>query len=317
MKRILSVAGLAALVGLGGLAPAQAQDAMGGELFPPNAKPGECYARVFVPPVYETDTKEVLLSEASEEVKLVPARYETAEERVLVEEASERWEVVPATYGWKTEEVMTKPASKRLQRVPAVYEKVSEQVVDTPAHTIWKKGRGLSETVDNATGEIMCLVEVPATYKTVTKTVLKAPARVEEVEIPAQYTTVKRRVMENPPSVRKVEIPAEYKTVKVTKLVAPPEASRTPVPARYQTVTSRRKVAGGEMAWRAVLCETNTTPQMVAKIQRALSSAGYDAGPADNVLGAQTASALRAFQLSKGLAHGGVTMETLSALGVL
>lgn len=317
MKKILSMVGLAALAGLSTVAPGHAQDAMGSELLPPNAKPGECYARVFVPPVYETDTKEVLLSEASEEVNLIPATYETVEERVLVEEVSERWEVVPATYGWATEEVMTKPASKRLQRVPATYEKVSEQVIDTPAHTIWKKGRGLTETVDNATGEIMCLVEVPATYKTVTKTILKSAARVEEVEIPAQYTTVKRRVMENPPSVRKVEIPAEYKTVKVTKLVSPPEARRTPVPARYQTVSSRHMVAGGKMEWRAVLCETNTTPQMVAKIQRALSSAGYDAGPADNVLGAQTASALRAFQLAKGLAHGGVTMETLQALGVL
>ena len=38
----------------------------------------------------------------------------------------------------------------------------------------------------------MCLVEVPASYKTVEKRVLVSPARTETIEIPAEYETVTR-----------------------------------------------------------------------------------------------------------------------------
>jgi hypothetical protein len=62
---------------------------------------------------------------------------------------------------------------------------------------VWKKGRGPIEKIDAATGEIMCLVEVPATYK----------------------------VMDTPPTTREVTVPAEYKTVKVQKLSRLPSKS--------------------------------------------------------------------------------------------
>lgn len=49
------------------------------------------------------------------------------------------------------------------------FEWVEERVLVKPARKEWKPGRGEVERVDNATGEIMCLVEVPAEYKTVRK----------------------------------------------------------------------------------------------------------------------------------------------------
>ena len=64
-----------------------------GELLPP-AKPGECYARVFIPPTYETRSEEMLKRGASEKLEVIPARYETATEQVLVKAASTRIEVV-------------------------------------------------------------------------------------------------------------------------------------------------------------------------------------------------------------------------------
>jgi len=315
MKQAMSVCavlGLAAVVGI----PVHGQEMMDSDLLPPNAKPGECYARVWVSPVYETETKDTLRKEAAEKVEIIPAQYETVEETVTVREASQRLEIVPATYEWVEETMMVKPARKTLRAVPATYETVTEEVIDTPAHTVWKKGRGLSEKVDNTTGEIMCLVEVPATYKTLSKKVLATPARVEEVEIPAEYKTVKRRVMKSGPTTRTVDIPAEFGTVRVTKLVTPPQTRKIEIPASYQTVTTRKLVQEGQMAWKAVLCETNMTPQMVSRIQSALRSGGYDPGPVDNVLGAKTMSAIRSFQGAKGLAQGGVTMETLAALGL-
>ena len=86
----------------------------GGDLLPP-AEPGQCYARVFVPPTYETRTEDVLKKAATERVEIVPAAYETVEEEVLVEAASTRIEVVPAEYGWVEEQVLVKAASSRLE----------------------------------------------------------------------------------------------------------------------------------------------------------------------------------------------------------
>ena len=103
--------------------------------------------------------------------------------------------------------------------VPAQYEMQQERVLVKEAHTVWKKGRGPIEKIDHATGEIMCLVEVPASYKTVSKRVMVSPPTTKELFIPAEYKTIKKRVMVEPPKERRVEIPAEYKTVKVRKIL--------------------------------------------------------------------------------------------------
>ena len=286
------------------------------ELLPPGAKPGECYARVFVPPTYRTETEKVLLKDAWEKIELVPARWEWVEERVMVEGPSERLEVVPARYDWVEERVLIRPASKKLVEVPAVWETVTEKVLDRPAHTVWKTGRGPLQRVDNATGEIMCLVEVPATYRTVTRRVLKSPATVREVEVPAEYKTVRVRKMVREPEVRKVTVPAKYKTVRVRKMVSPPTEKKVGMPAEYGTVTRRVKVSEGRIEWRPVLCETNATPETIRGIQTRLAALGHDPGPIDGVIGRQTMAAIRSFQKSKGLAEGHLTLETLEALGL-
>ncbi|MGZ3524633.1 MAG: PRC-barrel domain-containing protein [Thermodesulfobacteriota bacterium] len=164
---------------------------------PSDAKPGECYARVFVAPRCETVSEQVLVRAASERVEQIPAKYETVDETVMV-----------------------KPASKKIEEVPAEYKTVDEQVLVEPAHTEWKEGRGAVEKMDLATGKIMCLVEIPAKYKTVQKQVLVKPASTREIEIPAQYETRQVQKMIEPAHENHIEIPAEYKTVEKTEKVA-------------------------------------------------------------------------------------------------
>lgn len=316
-----------------GALPADA--ALAGDLLPPNAAPGECYARVWVEPEYTTRTEQVLSSEASTSINVIPAQYETVTETVLVSAASSRIETIPAVYGeeqetikvrdgkkvWRvaaqnkaapasqallaaasahgidldnasvgmcfhehfvpasyktvTEQVLTKAATESVSIVPAEYEMVEEQVlvreastklinipaeyateeeqiIDKPAHTIWKKGRGPIQKIDEATGEIMCLVEVPATYKTVKRTVLRSPARTETVEIPA-----------------------EYKTVKVRKLVSAAAETRTPIEAQYGEVSRQVVDQDAGFVWHEVsntdhptttrtgnqICLTETAPE--------------------------------------------------------
>ncbi len=287
----------------------------GGELLPP-ATPGQCYARVFVPPTYESQTEEVLASGASETLKVIPARYAMEDQQVLVEAASQRIEVIPAQYEWAEEQVLVKAASSRLEQIEAKYETREEQVLVKPAHTVWKKGSGPIQKVDSATGEIMCLVEVPAEYRTVRTRVQTAPPTTRTVEIPAEYKTIKRQVVSKPATTRTVEIPAKYKTVKVRVVAEPAREQRTPIAAKYQTVSKRIQITPGSMAWREVLCETNTTTNVVRDMQRALGAAGHAPGPIDGIIGRETLAALKGYQQEKRLPTGGVTLATLKSLGV-
>ncbi|MDO6563880.1 peptidoglycan-binding domain-containing protein [Amphritea sp. 1_MG-2023] len=295
------------------LADKAASQGVGSEpLLPPAAKSGECYARVWVEPEYQTYTETVLVKEAGQRVEVVPAQYQTVTERLMVQPASfkmtpvpakydvvkeqklireaeqvwridkslnsapasqnllaaaashgidldaakpgmcfhehyvpaefeqvketvltreayEKVSVVPAKYRWVEKRVMVKEASSRIQEIPAQYKTMTEQVVDVPAHTVWKKGTGPIQKIDQATGEIMCLVDIPATYKTVSREVLVTPA-----------------------STRTIEIPAEYKTVKVQELVSEAREQRMAVPAEYSDVALTKKVHDYEFDWHEV-----------------------------------------------------------------
>lgn len=276
----------------------------------PNAKPGECYAKVIIPAKYETRTEEVVVSEASEKVEVFPAKYNWIEEKMLVEEASfklvptppvyetvndrieiksastnwilttpggrtksagaslvayargaglpadaaapgqcfveyyrpaqfrtdtqqvvqkeasELIEVIAAKYEWVEERILTEEASTRMIKVPATYETVTERIMIAPATTVWKKGRGPKQRIDNTTGEIMCLVEVPAKYK-----------------------TIQKRVIRSAVSSKTVEIPAKYGTQRVRKLIEPAREVRKSVPAEYSEISKRVKVSDESVAW--------------------------------------------------------------------
>ncbi len=324
---------------------------------PAGAKPGECYAEYYQAPEYETIEEKILVKEAANRLKVTSPKYETVKEQVLVREGSEK-----------------------VVEVPAVYETVTEKVLERPAYTTWKKGRGPIQKIDHATGEIMCKVEVPAQYKTITRRVLKTPAGTkkvalepeyktvsvrklaaapeqESVEIPAEYTTYKRtvkksepslswrlagtegpgkatgrklcraeisqstkviykKVIDTPASVKQVEIPAKYTTVRRRKLVAAATEKKIEIPAQTRQVTRRERITESQLAWRPVLCETNATPGFVRQIQQALKEAGFDPGPADGRIGGGTMRAAEAFQRAKNLSTGGLTAETIEALGL-
>ncbi len=291
-------------------------------LLPPKAKPGECYSRVTIPAQYATKTEQVLKSGASERVEIIPAKYGWVEETVMVTPATEKViEVIPASYRTVEERVMVKPPSETIVAVPATYRTETEQQLVSAATTMWKAG--VSEpgapTKMSESGEIMCLVEVPAVYRTVTRKVVDTPATTKTVTIPAEYTTVKRKELVKEASVRKEVIPAVYKTVKVQKLLSPAQTRRIPIEAEYQTVTRQEKVSDAKVEWSRVVCKANSDTQLIRSVQQALQKAGHHPGPIDGRLGAQTLSAVRSFEHSNGLAigsSGAIPYTTLEALGL-
>lgn len=284
---------------------------------PLNAKAGECYARVAIPPKFKTVTERELLSAATEKLEIIPAKYEWVDERVLIKPAHEKVvEVIPAQYRWVEEKVLVKPAAEKVIEVPAEYKWLEEKILVRPASQVWKPGRGAVEKVDNQTGEIMCLVEVPAEYKVIKKKVVAQAAATRKEIIPAEYKTVKRQELVKEPELKKVSVPAQYDTVRVQKLVTPAREIRTPIAAKYQEVERTVKVADGAMQWRSVLCEVNATPEVIRRIQQALKDAGYNPGKIDGVLGPATLRAMNAYQVDNKLAQGGITLDAVRRLGV-
>ena len=317
-SKILHKTAMALALALFATSGAKSQDTVkdGVSLYPPDAKPGECYAKVLVPAKYDVVSEKVLKREASDKITVVPAKFEWVEERILIKEAGETVEVVPTQYRWVEERVMVEPATTRLVPVPAEFETVTERVLDRPEQTVWKKGRGPIERIDGNTGEILCLVVEPATYKTITRTVVKAPASTRQVDVPPVFKTVRRQVVEAPATVVKKNTEAEYSTIRVRKMIEPPKENRVSLPAEFQTVTKRVKVSNERLSWQSILCETNVNEEVVARIQRALDENGFDPGDIDGVLGSATLSAVEAYQRDKNLSRGGVTMETLKSLKV-
>jgi len=434
-------------------------------LTPPDAKPGECYARVVLPAQYETIEDKVMVKEPSEEIKIIPAEYGTKEEEIEVtpsikkltpipaiyKETTETIEVKPAMRIWKTslnakalpastgllkaakeygidllntssgecfkeyfvpqkfktisEEVLVhneynetkvipaefetvektvviKPASKKVVEVPAVYEETEEKVLVEAEKTVWKKGQNPAQKVSGATGEIMCLVKIPAKYKTIKKRILKSPAttkvvdvpeetkiikvkklivdtHIENTPMPALYKTiekiqlesnatfswhntkeqidakfkyaghqiclseepaktkeVKKIVLDTPASVDEEILPKEVVAVEVQQLITPSKEEKTPIAAEYKIMQKRKKISDTHIEWKRILCQTNMDKAIIAKLQTALGEKGYLVGKADGVLGKDTRNALDKFQRDSSLATGGITYETLNALGI-
>jgi len=171
-----------------------------------------------------------------------PAKYKTEVERVLVKPASESITIIPAEYESVDQQVAVKEASSEVADVPAIYRTQTESVLVEPARSVWKEDCGVVEQIDNATGETLCLVEVPARYETLTKTVLESPATTKTVNIPAVFKTIKVQRLVRPASENRVNIPAEYTTVNKRVKVSDPVhfwLSKGEAPAQGAVATGR------------------------------------------------------------------------------
>lgn len=359
--RKLVVLSAVAALGFAGTASAEAKAnpalamSQGLTMLPPEAKPGECYTRVYVPPKYENRTERVLVKDAYEKIEVTPAVYGSVTERVLVKEAGEKLEIldengrpipeeqkplvrtradgtieiIPMAFETVTQRVLVKQASDRLVVVPPVYETVTQRVLVKPAQTTWKPAKGRIygpamarnaagqpiTRINNSTGEIMCLVQEPAQYRTIKKTVLRKAAATRRAKIAAEYKTVTKRIPKKV-TVRRVPTAPEYKTI--TKRVVKTGANerRVKIPAEFETVQKRVLVSKGAVQWMEVLCEVNVTQDNIRQIQSRLRKLGFYNGALDGVIGRGTMDSISNFQKSRGLVRAGITRETIKALGL-
>ncbi len=308
MKRVFGT--VAAVFILAG--PAFAQT-----LPPADAKAGECYAKVLIPAVYDSNPEEVMVQPGSSSFKKTPAIYKNVEKQILIEEESYELVPVPATYETVTETVLIQPEQIVKSVVPATFRTEEKNIEISPARVEWQPGRGAFEKIDSATGEIMCRVEIPAVFKTISQQVVDQPAQTREEVIPAVYETVERRKMKTPPTTEKRVIPAKYRTITIKELVTPEAFEVVETPARFATIQKRKLRTAEIVSWREILCETNATPAVITRIQNALIDAGYKLRfKPDGKLGPGTQAVIRRFQTDNNLPTGGLTLSTVKRLGV-
>lgn len=290
----------------------------GAQSLPPtNAKPGQCFAKVLVPAVYDKVPQTVMIRPETSRVTRIPAVYRDVEKRILVEEESHVLEIIPAEYETVSERVMVEPERVETRIVPASFRTETKQVLVSPARSEWKVGRGAHEKVDAATGEIMCLVEIPAVYKSIEVQVVDEPEKADEQVLPARFVEVTRKRMKTPPQTRKKVIPARYETITVKELVTPAREETQTIAAKMATVEQTRLVSEASVQWREILCETNTTAEVVLEIQKQLVARGHSIGTTPNGnYGPATRAAIAEFQKQNGLETGGLTINTLRKLGV-
>jgi hypothetical protein len=350
--------------------------------------------RRVIPAQYDTRVEQVLVRPERVERRIIPARYETRTEQVLIEPERTVRRVIPAETRTVTETVVIQESRVEPVVIPAQYEEYTEQVLVREAYSTWQPSEPLylaanssaASSADFArqnfspadlrelpTGEILCRVEVPAEYETVTRTRLVSPERivyrtadggtsptavnlppittsatrteiitpervVEDV-IPARYETLTTSVEVEPERVVEEIIPAEYETVQTTVVVEPERIVEDVIPARYESATVERIVTpgreetrtipavtrevtrvsydgAGNLGWREVLCEINTTPQAIEQIQIGLRDANYYNGPIDGLFREQTYQAMVRYQETNGLVRGQLTRQFVEHLGV-
>jgi len=219
--------------------------------FLPDAKPGECFAKVITPARFSTRTEEIVVQEASERIETIDAVYETVDQTVVIKESAQLLQATDTKFASETEQVETRA------REVSWTTKVGNRTLPASPDAIEHIARSGVET--NAVQPGSCFVEyfTEAQYKTETQQVLVKEATQTINILPAEYETVEERVEVKEASTEVVDVPAVYRTVTESVLVEPSRSvwesdcgllesvddttgevmCLVEVPARYETLT--------------------------------------------------------------------------------
>lgn len=279
---------------------------------PPRARPGECYARLRIPPRTEIYQEQVLVEPERVERRHIPPRFRPTPRDLVVREGSSHVEVIEPVYETVPETVLVEPGRHETVREPARLGTVRETVPVEPPRLVWKLVHSPLQPAP-----VWCLIEEPGRAETVERTVVLEPERTRVVAHPPRYATVPRQVLRRPGETREVVVPPEVRTVIVQDLVEPGRVEEVRKPPRYASVSKSRVVEPERTAWTPVLCEADATPHRIKALQSALRARGYYKGKVDGLYGPATAEAVVRFQRDQNLPHAGfLSLPTLAKLGV-
>ena len=280
---------------MGGMCAGQSAD------LPQAANSGSCFAKVWNEPKYTTVPQRRLVQAAGERTEVVPARYEKAHETVIVTPASKKYRTIPAQYETVTEQMLVRPAYVRTDTIPAMYDIIEEKVLVKPAYKTWKPGKMTNIQRVDESGQILCLVDVPAEYKTVTRREPRTQEQTKNIQVPAEYASVQKTVVKTPERVEEIDVPAVTEMRTYDKLVEAPKQVKVPVEAKYEDVPTQQLAEKGCYAWRQILCDNNMTQDTITKLQRALGKNGYYQGQPTGKFDDATLAAVNSYEKANNL----------------
>lgn len=306
---------LVLMMGAGLASMGVAQESTPNPLALPALEEGKCTALVVVPARFEPRTEQIVIKEESKTFEIVPAEYEWVDEQVEVKPETKRLEVIPAVFKTVEEEIVVEPAGVEKEVVAPQYSEVVEEIVAKPAHRAIRS-EGSAKTFSNQ-GEALRVDEIAAQLEKISKKVVQEAAAVRETTIEPKTMMVKKQVLVEEARTEEVVEPAVYETVRVKKLVKEAQEVERVIPAEYAEVTVFEKVSDAEVRWEQVVCQNESNTNVIEAVQKALKERGYKIGAVDGVMGRGTQKVLEKFQRDNNLAVGGLTDETLKALGIV
>jgi peptidoglycan hydrolase-like protein with peptidoglycan-binding domain len=270
----------------------------------------ESVSYVPLPLPMKTVREEVTSRQASSRMEVIPATYKTVTEQIEIKPASKRIETIGPVFETVTERIKIADARKEWKRgrawigqaldvrplkgfvVGTDNKAVDGNRVDIPAAANNSKAaletRVLTGDNSNLDDDVLCLVEIPEQYQTISRQVLKTPASTREVNVPAEYTTVTRRVIDREGSSKEIAIPGQTQSITrqvidVEKLkaqgyrldengdiVATPQGDRVLRAASLKQASDNKaieKTAGAESGEEAYVREVKT-PAQYANVSR-------------------------------------------------
>ncbi len=225
----------------------------------------------------------------------VPTKYKELTKRVVLQPAVEKRVAITPKYKTVQIEERISPVHEKRIAIPARYKTVAKQEKSAEEKHFWSdaSSKNASTRLRSECNKI-CLTETPAQYRKIAQQVIVTPA-----------------------SSKKSVTPKKYKTVKVKKIYQKASFKKVVIPAEYITVVTQRERTKGYSKWMPMVCESNMTPKIIKKVQKALKLEGFYQGEVDGAWDIESKSSARAYQKSKGL---GITsklsIETMRALGI-
>jgi len=236
-------------------------------------------------------SRSIVIAAPSYREEIIPAEFATVTRRRVVQPATTREEIIPAVYKNVTRKIITRPAAFERVPVPGEYQIITQSYREglrlKPDYRWTSSGLVFNSDPNIVAG--IALDMVPGDQPV-------------DPDSPEPYVNW-----------NEAGCPDGYQYDNQSGVCY----HQTEVPPVYKSVSKKVvQKKGGYSEWREVVCASDITPSLIGRVQTALQEKGYDLGPLDNVLGAQTKAALIRFQKDNGLPIGSLDLESLRYLGV-
>ncbi|MFN0016334.1 MAG: peptidoglycan-binding domain-containing protein [Saprospiraceae bacterium] len=219
----------------------------------PNAQPGKCYAKCFVPDKFETVHEQIMLRAETTENTATPPVFETVNGQYVAREAYSRLSVDPTVFDNAEEKILVSPPGRKTN--PAAYQAVQEDILVKPS--------------------VRSYTVTEAEFETVQAPVEVEPAHMLLEVLPQRYEPVMENIEVRPHGMKWVRKKSDRNC-----LGADPDDCfvwcLVEVPAQYQSVFKQEPIGcegedpGDCVRYTPVAAKT--TPKPVQKIKKAAAS---------------------------------------------